>query len=320
MTVRIGLIGAGAIGERHTRALSAIPGCTLVTIASRTVEEAATLAARFGIPDTDNSLEAVLARPDVDAVILATPTQMHASQALTCIEAGKHVLVEIPIADSWSDAQALQMRSTAAHTLVMAAHTSRYYPSNLYLRQLIEAGQFCLTQMNAQTYFLRRSNLNAKGEPRVWTDHLLWHHAAHTVDLFAWQAGRIVEAQALQGPKHPELGIAMEMAIQLRSEGGALCTLSLSFNNDGPLGSTVRYIGDTGTYIARRLDLTDGHGKSIDLSILAEPEDGVEIQDRDFVNAILTGKPPTSTIESVFDCYRVIGEVAAQLQRHDGWH
>lgn len=311
--VRIALIGAGAIGERHATALAMIDAAELVLVVSRTEEEAGKLASAFSIPNVGSSFEAALDRPDIDAVILATPTQMHAEQALQCIDAGKHVLVEIPLADSWRDALQVYERSQSSPVLAMVAHTSRYYPSNQYLRRLIDADEFTLLQMDAQTYFLRRSNLNAKGEPRVWTDHLLWHHAAHTIDLFAWQAGPIVEAHAMQGPIHPKLGIAMDMSIQLKSRSGALCTLSLSFNNEGPIGSTFRYIGDKGTFVARRLGLEDGNGNPVDMSGLDLPEDGVESQDRDFVTAIESGKYPLSTIEDGMEAYRVIGEIEAQL-------
>ena len=313
--MRIAIIGAGAIGECHLKALQRDPEAEIATIVSGTVEEADKLAQPHGISDTGDSLERVLERSDVDAVILCTPTQMHAGQAMQCLDAGKHVLVEIPIADNWGDAQALQQKAAASDLVCMAGHTSRFYPSSQYMHRLIADGDFTLQQMDVQTYFLRRSNLNAKGEPRSWTDHLLWHHAAHTVDLFAWQSGPIVKAQAMQGPLHPELGIAMDMSIQLMSASGALCTLSLSFNNDGPLGSTVRYIGDSGTYVGERLALHDGWGKVVDYSGLGLPEDGVEGQDREFLSAIAEGRKPEASIDSVFDCYRVLAGLEEDLEQ-----
>jgi 2-hydroxy-4-carboxymuconate semialdehyde hemiacetal dehydrogenase len=167
--------------------------------------------------------------------------------------------------------------------------------------------------MDVQTYFFRRQNLNALGQPRSWTDHLLWHHAAHTVDLFAYQAGPIVQAQALQGPTHPELGIAMDMSIQLRAESGAICTLSLSFNNDGPLGTFFRYIGDTGTYLARYDDLVTGKDEPIDVSSVDVSMDGIELQDREFVAAIREGREPNASIAQVMPCYRTLAALEEQL-------
>ena len=261
-----------------------------------------------------NDLAQALARPEVDAVILCTPTQLHASQAIACLQAGKHVQVEIPLADSWADAQALIAAQQASGKVAMVGHTRRFNPSHQWVRQKILRGEFNVQQMDVQTYFLRRQNINALGQPRSWTDHLLWHHAAHTVDLFAWQAGSpVVKANAVQGPIHPELGIAMDMSIQLKAANGAICTLSLSFNNDGPLGTYFRYIGDTGTYIARYDDLYDGKETKIDVSRVDVSMNGIELQDREFFAAIREGREPNASAASVLDCYRILGELEKQL-------
>src|SRR3546814_441869 len=188
----------------------------------------------------------------------------------------------------------------------MVGHTRRFNPSHQWIHRRIVAGELAIQQMDVQTYFFRRKNMNAKGESRSWTDHLLWHHAAHTVDLFARQAGRIVKANAIAGPLHPELGIAMDMSIQLQSESGAICTLSLSFNNDGPLGTFFRYIGDTGTYIARYDDLVTGREEPVDLSGVAVSNNGIELQDREFIAAIREGRSPLSSVADVLPCYRIL--------------
>ena len=312
--MRIALAGAGAFGEKHLDGLKKIEGVEIVSIISRTAEQAAAVAARYGAKHSSTELEDALARDDVDAVILCTPTQMHASQAIACMDAGKHVQVEIPLADSWADSEAVLAKSQATGLTCMVGHTRRFNPSHQYVHNKIKAGEFAVQQMDVQTYFFRRRNINAKGEPRSWTDHLLWHHAAHTVDLFAYQAGRIVKANALQGPKHPELGIAMDMSIQLLSETGAICTLSLSFNNDGPLGTFFRYIGDTGTYIARYDDLVNGKEEPIDVSKVDVSMNGIELQDREFISAIRDGREPNSSVGKVLDCYRVLGELETQLE------
>ncbi|WP_225206102.1 Gfo/Idh/MocA family oxidoreductase [Novosphingobium huizhouense] len=311
--VRIALAGAGAFGEKHLDGLAKIDGVEIVSIISRTGEQAAAVAAKYGAKHSSTELADALARDDVDAVILCTPTQMHAAQAIACMEAGKHVQVEIPLADSWADAEAVAAKARETGLTCMVGHTRRFNPSHQYVHNKIVAGELALQQMDVQTYFFRRKNINAKGEPRSWTDHLLWHHAAHTVDLFAYQAGRIVKANVLQGPMHPELGIAMDMSIQLLSESGAICTLSLSFNNDGPLGSFFRYIGDTGTYIARYDDLVNGKEEPIDVSKVDLSMNGIELQDREFVAAIREKREPNASVLKVLDCYRVLGELEAQL-------
>jgi len=313
--MRIALAGAGAFGEKHLDGLKNIDGVEIVSIISRKAEQAAEVAAKYGAKHSGTDLAEALARDDVDAVILCTPTQMHAEQAIACMDAGKHVQVEIPVADSWADAEAVARKAKETGLVCMVGHTRRFNPSHQYIHNKIAAGELAVQQMDVQTYFFRRKNINAKGEARSWTDHLLWHHAAHTVDLFAYQAGRIVQAHAVQGPIHPDLGIAMDMSIQLKSETGAICTLSLSFNNDGPLGTFFRYICDNGTWIARYDDLVNGKEEPVDVSHVAVSMNGIELQDREFIAAIREGREPNSSIGKVLDCYRVLGELETQLNK-----
>ncbi len=311
--MRIALIGAGAFGEKHLDGLKLIDGVEIVSVISRRAEQAAEVAAKYGARHSGTKLDEVLTRDDVDAVILCTPTQMHAAQAIACMDAGKHVQVEIPLADSWADSEAVLKKSQETGLVCMVGHTRRFNPSHRWVHNRIKTGQLNIQQMDVQTYFFRRRNLNAKGEPRSWTDHLLWHHAAHTVDLFAYQAGPIVKANAIEGPHDPELGIAMDMSIQLKAESGAICTLSLSFNNDGPLGTFFRYIGDTGTYIARYDDLVDGQENPIDVSGVDVSMNGIELQDREFVAAILEGREPDSSVAQVLPCYKVLHDLEQQF-------
>jgi 2-hydroxy-4-carboxymuconate semialdehyde hemiacetal dehydrogenase len=317
--MRIALAGAGAFGEKHLDGLKNIDGVSITSVISRRAEQAAEVAAKYGAKHSGTELSEVLERDDVDAVILCTPTQMHAEQAIACMDAGKHVQVEIPLSDTWADARKVADKAKETGLVCMVGHTRRFNPSHQYVHNRIAAGEFNVQQMDVQTYFFRRQNMNAKGQPRSWTDHLLWHHAAHTIDLFAYQAGKIVTANAIQGPKNPDLGIAMDMSIQLKSERGAICTLSLSFNNDGPLGTFFRYIGDTATYIARYDDLVNGKEEPVDLTGVAVSNNGIELQDREFIAAIREGREPNSSVASVIDCYRVIGELAASLEAQDGW-
>ncbi len=312
--MKIALVGGGAFGEKHLDGLKNIDGVEVVALCGRRQEPTEEMAAKYGVGFATTDYDAVLAREDVDAVILCTPTQMHAEQAIKAMDAGKHVEVEIPLADSWADSQAVLAKQQETGLTCMVGHTRRFNPSHQMLHDRIAAGELNIQQMDVQTYFFRRKNINAKGEPRSWTDHLLWHHAAHTVDLFAYQAGRIVQANAIEGPIHPELGIAMDMSIQLKSESGAICTLSLSFNNDGPLGTFFRYIGDTATYIARYDDLVNGKEEPIDVSKVDVSMNGIELQDREFIAAIREGREPNSSVGKVLDCYRVLGELEKQLE------
>ena len=312
--VRIALVGTGAFGIKHLDGLKNITNAEVTFVVGSSQAKAQVVADQYGIPNAVGSLDEALASDQVDAVILCTPTQMHASQTLACLKAGKHVQVEIPLADALGDAEEVLALQQATGLVAMVGHTRRFNPSHQYLHNKISAGELNIQQMDVQTYFFRRKNINAKGEPRSWTDHLLWHHAAHTVDLFRYQAGApIVKANAVQGPIHPELGIALDMSIQLQAANGAICTLSLSFNNDGPLGTFFRYICDNGTYIARYDDLVTGKEEPVDLTGVTVSDNGIELQDREFVAAILEGREPNSSVQSVIDCYRTLQALEDQL-------
>jgi 2-hydroxy-4-carboxymuconate semialdehyde hemiacetal dehydrogenase len=313
-TLRLAVAGAGAFGIKHLDGLRAIDGVAVTSLVDSDEARSATVAAQFGIGHTTADLAEALARDDVDAVILCTPTPMHAAQAIACLDAGKHVQVEIPLCDAIADGRAVVDRAATTGLVTMCGHTRRFNPSHQWVRRRITAGEFHIQHMDVQTFFFRRSNINALGQPRSWTDHLLWHHAAHTVDLFQYQTGStVVQANAIAGPTHPELGIAMDMSIQLKAANGAICTLSLSFNNDGPLGTFFRYIGDTGTYIARYDDLVTGNDEPIDVSRVDVSMNGIELQDREFVAAIRDGREPNASAAQVLPCYQVLDQLDRQL-------
>jgi len=312
--LKIVLAGAGAFGQKHLDAIRQIDGVEVASVVGRQIESTRAIAAQYGILHATTDLAEALAQPGIEAAILCTPTQMHAAQAIQCMKAGKHVQVEIPLADSWADAEAVAKTQAETGLVCMVGHTRRFNPSHQYMHKKIQAGELCVQQMDVQTYFFRRKNMNAKGEPRSWTDHLLWHHAAHTVDLFQHQTGdEVIVAHAVQGPIHTELGIAMDMSIQLKTKRGAICTLSLSFNNDGPLGTYFRYICDNGTFIARYDDLVNGKEEKIDVSKVDVSMNGIELQDREFVSAIREGRQPNSSVAQVLPCYRVLHLLDQQL-------
>ncbi len=316
--IKVALAGAGAFGIKHLDGIKNIDGVEVISVVGRELDKTKEVAAQYGIGHVTTDLAESLKLKELDAVILCTPTQMHAAQTLQCLNAGKHVQVEIPLADSLADAQAVVELQKKTGLVAMCGHTRRFNPSHQYVHRKIKAGEFNIQQMDVQTYFFRRTNMNALGQPRSWTDHLLWHHAAHTVDLFAYQAGSpIVLANAVQGPIHKDLGIAMDMSIQLKAANGAICTLSLSFNNDGPLGTFFRYIGDSATYIARYDDLVQTHAKGpetgVDVSKLDVSMNGIELQDREFFAAIREGREPNSSVAQVLPCYQVLHALEQQL-------
>ena len=312
--MKIVVAGQGAFGVKHIEAIQKISGITIASLSGGSPDSTAEVARKYGIPHWTTKLDEALAQPGVEAAILATPTQMHAAQTIQCLRAGKHVQVEIPMSDNLADAEKVLAVQQETGLIAMAGHTRRFNPSHQWIHKRIQAGELKVQQMDVQTYFFRRSNMNALGKPRSWTDHLLWHHACHTVDLFQYQTGQTVSrCHALQGPLHPQLGIAMDMSIGLKVPTGAICTLSLSFNNDGPLGTFFRYICDNGTYIARYDDLLDGNQKPIDVSKVDVSMNGIELQDREFFSAIQEGREPNASVQQVLPCMRTLDRLEQDL-------
>ena len=312
--MKVIVAGAGAFGKKHLDGIRNIEGVEVVGLIGRRREKTQEIADKYGIADVFTDFDEALKLPGLNAAILCTPTQMHAAQAIKCMQAGIHVQVEIPLADNWRDALSVMEAQRDSRLVCMVGHTRRFNPSHQYLHKRILAGELAIQQLDVQTYFFRRKNINAAGEPRSWTDHLLWHHAAHTVDLFQYQVGsKVVQAHAVQGPIHPELGIAMDMSIQLKAANGSICTLSLSFNNEGPLGTFFRYICDKGTYIARYDDLVTGNEESVDVTKVDVSVNGIELQDREFFAAISAGREPNSSIAQVLPCYEVLHQLEQEL-------
>jgi 2-hydroxy-4-carboxymuconate semialdehyde hemiacetal dehydrogenase len=314
--MKVMVVGPGAFGIKHLDGIKNIAGVEVVSLVGCGMEKTQRVADNYGIRHVAVDLVAALEQTEANAVILCTPTQQHAAESILCMQTGKHVQVEIPMADTWADAEAVMQTQQQTGLVCMAGHTRRFNPSHQWIHNRIKARKLNIQQMDVQTYFFRRENINAKGEARSWSDHLLWHHAAHSVDLFTYQTGSaVVAANAIQGPIHPELGIALDMSIQLKAANGAICTLSLSFNNDGPLGTFFRYICDNGTYIARYDDLFNGKEEPIDVSSVDVSMNGIELQDREFFAAIKEGREPRSSVAKVLPCYKVLHDLEQQLAR-----
>src|SRR6202045_674521 len=303
--MKICVAGQGAFGQKHLDAIKRIPGAEVTSLVGGNQDATAEVAKKYGIPHHTGDLVEGIKR--ADAVILTTPTQMHFRQGEQVMRAGKHVLIEIPVADSVADSEGLVAIAKGTGVTAMAGHVRRFNPSHQWVHNRIMKGELKVLQMDVQTYFFRRTNMNAAGKPRSWTDHLLWHHACHTVDLFSYQTGETAsQAYAVQGPMHPQLGIAMDMGILLKVPSGAICTLSLSFNNDGPLGTFFRYICDNGTYIARYDERVAGTNRAIDVSKVDVSTDGIELQDREFISAIQQKREPNSSVAQVIPAMRVL--------------
>jgi len=304
--VRIGIVGEGAIADVHMQSLSCMVGIKVVAVVYGDAMAGNAFAAKWNIATATSDLDAILGRGDIDAVIIASPSGLHPEHATKALKAGKHVLLEIPMGLDLAACEALaELCDKRPAQVAMACHTRRFSPAHRHLKARIDEGSFVLHHLVAETYFFRRSNLNMHGKPRSWVDNLLWHHACHTIDLFIWLTGD-PEPQAFgqAGPRHPVLGIPMDMSIALKASNGALLSLALSFNNQGPFGGFYRYIGDTGTFHVFRDGMTDHEHKSIPLSGAAFVD-----QNQAFIDAINGDRAVQSSISDLLPAMRVIDHI-----------
>ena len=315
--MKIIVAGEGAFGKKHLAALQNIKGVTVASLAGGVEAQTKKLAAEYNIPHWSLNLEESLAQEGMEAAILVTPTPLHARQACQVLEAGKHVFVEIPMADNIADARALVDKANATGLKAMVGHVRRFNPPHQWIHQRVQAGELAIQQMDIQTFFFRRSNLNALGEPRSWTDHLLWHHAAHSIDLFMYQTGEVIkDVYAVAGPVHQELGIYMDMGIIMKTPSGKICNLSLSFNNDGPLGTHFRYICDNGTYTAYYDDMKTGEGAAVDVSKVDVSMDGIELMEREFFAAIEQDREPNGSVQQILATMEVMEKIEQMVGKN----
>jgi 2-hydroxy-4-carboxymuconate semialdehyde hemiacetal dehydrogenase len=314
--MKIVVAGEGAFGRKHLEALRNIENIEVVSLAGGVESATGDVAKDFGIPHWSLDLGECLSQPGVEAAILVTPTPMHAAQAMQVLDAGKHVFVEIPMADNIEDSRALTEKVKATGLTAMVGHVRRFNPPHQWVNNRVASGELNIQQMDIQTFFFRRSNVNALGEPRSWTDHLLWHHAAHSIDLFRYQTGEdIADVYAVAGPVNPDLGIYMDMGVVMRTTGGKICNLSLSFNNDGPLGTEFRYICDNGTYTAYYDDMKTGRGEIVDLSGLDISTNGIELMQREFFSAIKEGREPNGSVGQIFSTMEVLEKIQQMVEK-----
>ncbi len=313
--MKICMVGEGAFARKHLDALACIDGIEVASIVGGVAKDTKDLARDRGIAHWTTDLNKGLSQPGVEAAILTSPTPIHADQAVQVMGAGKHVLIEIPMADSLADAEQVVQVQKETGMVAMVNHVRRFNPSHQWVHNRIKNGELTIQHLVVETYFFRRTNMNALGQPRSWTDHLLWHHACHTVDLFQYQTGESpVDMYALSGPHHPDLGIAMDMSIGMKTASGILCTQSMSFNNDGPLGTFFRYICDNGTYIARYDELVDGKQQPMDVSNVDVSLNGVELCDREFFASIREGRTPSTSVEQCLPAMQTLDRLEKVLK------
>jgi 2-hydroxy-4-carboxymuconate semialdehyde hemiacetal dehydrogenase len=309
--MKICLAGAGAMGVIHMKALKKIAGVDVVSVTGRTREGVEAFAAEWGIPHASTSLEESVDRPGVDAVILTTPSAMHADQAVMALGKGKHVQVEIPMSLNLPDAQRIVEATRRSGKTCMVTHTRRFSSPHREIRRRIQDGTFHLHHMVVETYFFRRENTNMHGQARSWVDNLLWHHGCHSIDLAQWILGDADwSVLGQKGPDHPVLGIPMDVTVGMKSRQGAIFSMAMSFNNKGPFGGFYRYIGEEETYKVYRDSMTDSEGKEVALDGTA----AFDRQDVEFTSAIREGRVPESSAESCLPTMVLLDRIDKAMQ------
>jgi 2-hydroxy-4-carboxymuconate semialdehyde hemiacetal dehydrogenase len=305
--MKIIIAGSGSIARQHLAAIKNIADVEVVTLLGTDEEELKEVSAEYDIKNWSTDEKSVIRNSDAQAIILCTPTPLHAQQTIAWLKAGKHVLVEIPMGVTLDECREIVATQKETGKVAMVAHTRRFNPPHQWLHQQFKEGKLHLHHLVVETLFHRRDNVSALGKKRDWVDHLLWHHACHSVDLFGWQIeGEIIKRWAQQGPISDTLGIPLDMTIGLRSETAQIATIALSFNNEGPLGSWFRYICEEGTFKVRYNEMTDGWDNPVNYDWKGVSDDGIELQDREFFEAITEKRAPRSSVEDCFNTMEIL--------------
>ena len=306
--MNICLVGYGAIAEHHARALRDIDDVRLRWLVGRRAEPTRVFADQWGFQRQTLKLDDALEDDAVDAVVITSPNALHAPQATAALEAGKHVLLEIPIALTLQDAERLAELARRADRKLMVCHSMRFFPSLQHIRQLVESGEFHMTQFIGHFFLDRRINTTAAGNPRSWTDNILWHHGAHLIDLTMW-LGDCFDVRRLSchlGPDYKEQG-TMDMTFTMTMANGAIATVAQSY-----FTPTWKWyaliIGDEQTFRWDRGTLYDFEDHVI------VPEHStwdLMRQDREFIDAVRQNRDPAITAETIMPAMRAIAQAQA---------
>ena len=311
--MKICMIGEGAQAETHMQALQDMSGVEVVSLNGGVAEDMQAFAQKWQIPHVSRNLEECLNQPGVGAVINTGPSQLHVEQTQTCIEHGKHVLLEIPMALNLADSEALVELESESGLTCMVCHTRHFTTGLRALRQMLIDGELHLHHIVVQTYFFRRENINRFGKPRTWVDDLLWHHACHAVDMVRWlldDDDMTVWGQV--GPAHHQLGIPMDLSVGMKSRTrGVIATIAHSFNNHGDIQTPMRFIGEEETYTFVNGVLADHNGNEV---ARGTPQVAVVRQDRDFFESIRDQRIPQTSFARCLATMRYLHEIQQSIE------
>jgi 2-hydroxy-4-carboxymuconate semialdehyde hemiacetal dehydrogenase len=316
--VKLGLVGYGSIARAHVQALAGEP-VTWAWVMGRVPEAAAAFASEFGIPLATGDLSEALRDPTVEAVVITSPSDLHAQQAEEVLRAGKHALVEIPLATRLGDADRLAALARANDRRLMACHTQRYYPTLLEARRYVAEGRLHVYHVSTRYGFLRRENVNWAGRRRSWTDNLLWHHGCHAVDTSLWLLGAdeaTVQSQTAL-PSGP-LDIPMDLDILMRTPSDQLLAVSMTYNSRLSFNEYL-LIGEETTLLVTSNRLESPDGVLLESSDRSGPSNSpILAQDREFLAAIRENREPALGVAAIRPAMAVLQAVQDQFEARMG--
>jgi 2-hydroxy-4-carboxymuconate semialdehyde hemiacetal dehydrogenase len=301
----LAIIGYGAIADYHALALAKL-GANLVAVAGPNRDSAIAFAKRHAIPSVFEDLESAVQSTKFDGVVIASPSTVHADQAVAALKAGKSVLCEIPIGISLAQAEEVNQVALQSGLVAMVCHTQRFWPPVRALRTLLADRGLDPRHVVARSTMLRRENVGWTGRRRTWVDNLLWHHGCHVIDTTLLLIEQEIEfVSAVSGPLVPETGLPLDIAIAIKG-GRGLGNISLSYNSTVTTNDYV-VITDDEAFVIEDAKLVGQDGR-----ILAggDPEEMLQLavtsQAAEFLRAIATGERPSTCVDCILPTMRVL--------------
>ena len=322
--MNVALLGYGAIAREHALAIRRIGQASsrwdisLSGVMGRLEEPAQAFADEFGIAVVTTDLDDLLDDPQVEAIIVCSPTDVHAEQSERALRAGKHVLCEIPLATSLVETDRLIDLAERSGLQLMVCHTQRYASPLMEARRMI-AGRKVQPRAMVSRYLLdKRDNVSWTGRRRSWTDNLLWHHGCHAVDAALWLLGEeAANVTARATPPDARLQIPMDLSILLQTTSDQVVTVVMSYRAMPPLQDYV-VIADETTLVYADNELRDD---SRVLVPAGEQEhydtEALDRQNMDFFTAILTGGEPVSSARAIRPAMVALQAAQDELDRQD---
>ena len=312
--MKIGIVGEGAQGQTHLEALSQITDVDAISICGGISGDTQELAKKWEIPDWSLDYDSFIENKELDAIILCSPNQVHCEQATKAMNAGLHVLIEIPMGLSLEESQNIVEIEKRSGKVCMVGHTQRYSPEFRTIAEHISEGKFTPHHIIQQTYFFRRKNENRFGKKRSWVDDLLWHQACHMVDMVHWLLGNDIEQVWGQaGPLHSDLDIPMDLSIGMRSGNGTLVTSAQSFNHHGPIQSNYRLIGTETTLFVKNGKIFEMDGNQLPIK---QKTGGFIAQNMEFFAAIREGRTALTSCSKCLPVMETIDRIQKAIDKN----